>query len=423
MINLCSIDHLIILIITNLDVHRSNEVNYPKFAENILISRLYSIINPFPNKGEYIMIEICFITETYGGIAIYTDHLSENLRQNIDYDVKTLSIHYDQDCNDLIKHGNPSDSMNIIPIKSYEQIRDVLGDKILKSTADVIHFQHEFNIFRSNHYFLELLDNINYYSEKIILVTLHSVYTDSKKIQFYQKCSKLSDLIIVHQENAKEILLNNDIHQDKIAVIPHGTPEITHFKYPRGFFMSQKIKIIFSGFIAESKSFEKALLSLISYEGFEIVVAGMIKDPKVSMRLFALKNQSKADLHIIPKFLKWEELAPMIYEANYMILPYNQSYYSASGMLHLGISLNTITLVSSCPKFTELTKRVPECEVFDGNYKEAIINIEKLKMQDCILDKLMEFAEETSWDKIAEMTSYAFDLLIKKSDDGLVTRI
>ncbi|MHA2168471.1 MAG: glycosyltransferase [Candidatus Kariarchaeaceae archaeon] len=369
------------------------------------------------------MIKICFITETYGGIARYTDHLSENLRQSIDYDVKILSINYDQDFSDLIQHEKSSNSLKYIPIKSHEQIRDVLGNKILKSTSDIIHIQHEFNIFRSNHYFLELLENINYYSEKIIIVTLHSVYTDRKRIQFYQKCSKLCDLIVVHQENAKIFLLNNGIYQDKIAVIPHGTPEITRFKYPCGFFMSQKIKIIFSGFITKTKSYCEALLSLISYEGFEIIVAGMVKDEEVRKRLFALKNQSKADLHIIPRFLEEEELVSMIYEANYLILPYNQSYYSTSGMLHLGISLNTITLVSSSPKFSELVERVPECEVPDGNYKEAINNIENLKMQESILDKLAEFAEETSWDKIAKMTSYTFDFLIKRSNNGLIRKI
>ena len=115
------------------------------------------------------MIEIYFITESYGGIAIYTDNLSENLQQNIDYDVKTLSFHYNQEFSDLIKHSKPSKNMTVIQLNSYEQIRDVLGNKILKSTADIIHFQHEFNIFRSNYYFLELLDNLNYYSEKIII--------------------------------------------------------------------------------------------------------------------------------------------------------------------------------------------------------------------------------------------------------------
>ncbi|MHA2031808.1 MAG: glycosyltransferase [Candidatus Kariarchaeaceae archaeon] len=369
------------------------------------------------------MIEICFITEAYGGIAIYTDHLSENLQENIDYDVKTLSINYDQDFNDLVKHDRLSSNVNFIPIKSYEQIRDVLGEKILKTSADIIHFQHEFNIFRSNRYFLGLLDNINYYSEKIILVTLHSVFTDIKKIQFYQQCSKLSDLIIVHQENAKQFLLSNGIYQDKIAVIPHGTPEITHFMHPSGFFMTQKIKIILAGFIIESKSFDKALASLISYEGFEIIVAGMIKDKEVGKKLFELKNQSKADLHIFPRFVEEEELFSMIYEADYLILPYNQNYYSASGVLHLGISLKTITLVSSSPKFAELTERVPECEVLDGNYKEAIINIEKQKIQETILDKLLEFAEETSWDKIAQITSDAFKFLIRRNDNGLVRRI
>ncbi|MHA2029902.1 MAG: glycosyltransferase [Candidatus Kariarchaeaceae archaeon] len=368
------------------------------------------------------MIKICHITEAFGGIATYTNFLSDNL-QRINYNVETLSINYDQEFCDLIKQESTSKGKNIISIKSYPQIRDILINKIIASNADIIHFQHEFNIFRSNRHFLELLDLINNYTKKIVLITLHSVFTDCERIQFYEKCSKMCDSIIVHQENAKQFLVNYDINPNKIVVIPHGTPDITQHDSSLRFFKSNKIKIIFSGFITETKSFDKALASLISYPGFEIIVAGMVRNEESLAKIRKLKNKSRADLRIIPRFLRAEELVSMIREANYMILPYDQSYYSSSGMLHLGVGLNTITLVSSSPKFKELTERVPECEVRGGNYKQAILNIERQNLRDSILSKLFDFAEGTSWDKTVKMTGKIYDFLLKKGENILSAEI
>jgi hypothetical protein len=341
----------------------------------------------------------------------------------MDSDVKTISINYDQDFRDLIEQDKPINNMNFVSINSYDQIRDVLGNKILQSTANIVHIQHEFNIFRSNQYYIELLKRLKRYSKKIILMTLHSVFTDHGRIRFYQKCSKLCDCLIVHQENAKQFLVDIGIFPHKIAVIPHGTPKIHNINYARRFFKSHKIKIIFSGFITETKSYEKALLNLISFPGFEIIVAGMAKDKEVIKRLLALKYKSQANLRIIPRFLEEKEQQSMINEADYLILPYDQNYYSASGMLHLGVGLNTITLVSSSPKFTELIERVPECEVVDGDYKQTILNIEKQKMQEEILDMLVEFAEETSWVRVAKMTSNLYDYLIRRSTYGLISKV
>ncbi len=357
------------------------------------------------------MIEVCLITETFGGIATYTNYLSENLQMKEKYDVDTLTINYNYERQYKTDHVITSNTNHMISIKSYEQIANVIGNAVINSTDDIIHFQHEFNIFRSNRYFLELLANIKNNSNKKIILTLHSVFTDAKRIRFFRNCSELIDRFIVHQENAKQFLTDIGVNRNKIIVIPHGTPKLNKNHNSSGFFKSDKIKIIFSGFLTETKSIEQALLSLISCPKFEIIVAGMVKDEGVLRRIKTLKEKSKAILRIIPRFLSKEEHQTVIKDADYLILPYNQNYYSASGMLHLGISLGTITLVSSSPKFEELVKRVPECEVKDGNYKQTILDIEQLNIQKEILKKELKFAEETSWVKVAKMTGKVYDYL------------
>lgn len=368
------------------------------------------------------MKEICFLTEAFGGIATYTDYLSENLKQLKTYDLTTLSLTYDHNVISFEKQGIKS-RKKIFHIDAYDEISNELGDEIIHSTADILHFQHEFNIFRSNYYFLELLKRIKSNTDKIIILTFHSIFTSSLKCQFYLKCAAVCDCMVVHQENAKQFFVKIGIEPKNIVVIPHGTRQRTRYNISHKFYSQNKIKVLLSGFITPTKSFDRGLLSLISYPGFEIVVAGLVKDKETLKKIQVLEHRSLADLHIIPRFLKEEELLSLLYDADYLVLPYNQKYYSSSGMLHLGISADLIPIMSTSPKFKELTERIPLCEVHDGNYKRAILKIEKFKLKKLIINKLIEFAEETSWKNIAKITQKQYDILIMKDEFELLPEI
>lgn len=368
------------------------------------------------------MKEICFLTEAFGGIATYTDYLFENLRQLETYDLTMLSLTYDHIFTGFEKQGTKSQK-KIFHINSYDEISNELGDEIIYSTADILHFQHEFNIFRSNFYFLELLDRIKYTTNKIIIVTFHTIFTSPLKCQFYLNCAAVSDCMIVHQKNAKQFLVKIGIEPEKIVVIPHGTSQRIHYNISHKFYGKNKIKILLSGFITPAKSFDQGLLSLISHPGFEIVVAGLVKDEETLKKIQVLEHRSLADLHIIPRFLEEEELLSLLYDADYLVLPYNQKYYSSSGMLHLGISADLIPIMSSSPKFEELTQRLPMCEVHDGNYKGVILEIEKHNLKKRIIKILIEFAEETSWQNIALITQKQYDSLIMKAKLEVLSEI
>jgi glycosyltransferase involved in cell wall biosynthesis len=210
---------------------------------------------------------------------------------------------------------------------------------------------------------------------------------------------------IVHQENAKNFLISKGMDPSKIIIIQHGSPIIKPTSYKMHFFKRDTFKIAMVGFLKKTKAFGKVLSSLITKEDLEIIVAGMVKDYEVIRQIEQLKQKAKATLTVIPRFLTDQELIALMGSADCIILPYEQDYFSSSGILHLAAGMKKIVLVSSSPKFRELTKKIPFCNVKSGNYLkhiEVLQNSPEIVTQ--LRQKIASFARDTSWPIIAKKT-------------------
>jgi glycosyltransferase involved in cell wall biosynthesis len=195
---------------------------------------------------------------------------------------------------------------------------------------------------------------------------------------------------IVHQENAKNFLISKGMDPSKIIIIQHGSPIIKPTSYKMHFFKRDTFKIAMVGFLKKTKAFGKVLSSLITKEDLEIIVAGMVKDYEVIRQIEQLKQKAKATLTVIPRFLKDQELIALM---------------GSAGILHLAAGMKKIVLVSSSPKFRELTKKIPFCNVKSGNYLkhiEVLQNSPEIVTQ--LRQKIASFARDTSWPIIAKKT-------------------
>ncbi|MFW9853927.1 MAG: glycosyltransferase [Candidatus Thorarchaeota archaeon] len=359
-------------------------------------------------------MRILLISEAFGGIATYSEQLTREFNKTQGIETTTVWLfNHQKDQGENIRKLIPQ-ARTILSLRSPKKFKDPLMQVISQDSSDIIHFQHDISIFPSRDNFLALLREIRSQTRKKTVITLHSVYTEPSFLELLRDVLLLSDAYIVHQENAKDFLLSKGMDPEKIFVIPHGSTRTESKPKRMCFFEGKSFKIAMVGFLKKTKGFEEALSSIITKKDLEIVIAGMIKDIELVRHITELRGKANATMTIIPRFLTDQELIALITEADCIILPYNQNYFSASGILHLAIGLGKIVLVSSSPKFKELTERIPFCNVKNGNYLKHIEVLQTSpEMKNQLSQKLALFAKDTSWSLVARKTIRLYQKVLR----------
>ncbi|OLS26698.1 MAG: hypothetical protein HeimC3_08000 [Candidatus Heimdallarchaeota archaeon LC_3] len=352
-------------------------------------------------------IDVCFISEAVGGISVYTDYLMKALANN--FSITPFGIWLTSSPDEIVPkiENFPSFRKFILEIPSLDQSKDKLINFIENLPCQIVHIQWERSFFPSNEIFLDFLIHINKSTSKKIIVTFHSIYLDPIFIKMVRKCAEFIDTIIVHQENAKYFLVSHGLDPKKIITIPHGTPSINSAPKKNRFFKTNLFKILMVGILKKNKGFDKALSSLKSDKTLEIIVSGWLRDQNESefvQELCSIQDKSSATISILPQYLKLEDLIALITEADCIVLPYEQDYYSSSGILHLVASLHKPMLVSASPKFKELVEIAPFSMVDDNNYLTHIKELQGVQFKMEFTKKIIKFAEKTSWNVTARKT-------------------
>ncbi|MHA2237456.1 MAG: glycosyltransferase [Candidatus Hodarchaeales archaeon] len=355
------------------------------------------------------------ITEAFGGIATYTDFLVQGLHR-IKL-IKTRLLHlfnpqYYQ--KEKLRKFIPL-SRKVMDLPSSYNFKDPLMRIIRQDPSEIIHFQYNMSIFPSGDYFLKLLGDIRKETSKKIVITIHSLYTDPPFIKMIHDCLIFTDACIVHQKNAKNFLISKGMEPSNIFVIPHGSIIIKPVSDKTRFFKTNLFKITMVGFLKKTKVFEQALSSIITKSDLEIIVAGMVQENEALHQITRLQQKAKASLTIIPRYLTERELFALIADADCVILPYKQDYFSSSGILHLAVGMKKIVLVSSSPKFRELAKEIPFCNVKNGNYLKHIEVLQNSPETVIHLkEKIASFARNTSWPIVAKKTFRLYKSVLDK---------
>ncbi len=235
---------------------------------------------------------------------------------------------------------------------------------------DVVHVQHEESIFGNR----ACLPFFRALRERGIrsVVTLHTLHDSWRLSGFHRELARACDVLVVHQRSGMaSVLAKHGVPVEQVQVIAHGTPM---FDLPPALHARAALDLpadapiaLFFGFIHYGKgthvaveAFERARLGDARF-----VIAGRMRTNNVIDRVYAAWLRRKmargiAEGRIIfrPGFVPVEHKPLYFAAANVIVLPHDQSYGSASGVLHEAIAARRPILCTRGKKFAEVVEAV-----------------------------------------------------------------
>lgn len=351
------------------------------------------------------------------GIATYTDYLVHGIREvNPTLDIRIVAE----------KGASPINKEKFEVIPCWHRNDDYVEAMITHTKdADVVHIQHEYNIYKFDDRLPLVLKKLANRTKKVI--TIHCVRPRqfSKRgpvdENYAKRIAQLADEVIVHIEPQKSILTRLGIPPEKIWVIPHGT-ELSdinkdvareQLKLPK----DDKLLLMF-GFVKPHKCAHIAIEALSEIakkvKNVYLFIAGGLaptasKEERdyvefVNKRIEELNLRDKV---IFPNRFFPNDDVPYLFGASDIVLfPYYEEDRSASGSLHLAIGAKKPIIASRIPKFEELRNICDELLVPPYSSaqiaKIAIRLFEDKEFEHFVLEKTQQYRSKTSWQEIAK---------------------
>jgi len=223
---------------------------------------------------------------------------------------------------------------------------------INQSSADVVMLEHEFGLCGGHEgdYIVPFLESI----KKPLVVTCHTVIDDPDSD--YGKVLKrivavAGAVVVMMQESADKLVSRYGVSKSKIAVIPHGTPDLPYgaeSKYESKF----KNRIIFGNInlISEVKGIEYSLeataelvkdfpniLCLIVGQTHPVVLQHDGERYRKQLIRLVKKLQISQNVKFVNEYVSLEELIEWLKLLDYYVTPYLDPDQSASGALAYAI--------------------------------------------------------------------------------------
>lgn len=300
-----------------------------------------------------------------------------------------------------------------------------LARAIEELRPDVVHLQHEEAIFGQDGRVPSLLAQLRQRGIRTA-ITLHSVYDGYRGRSFHRQVATACDHIVVHQQRGMaSVLTEHGVGAQRIAVIAHGTPALVlpdrdaaraQLDLPK----DGPIALYF-GFIHRKKrvhvaarAFEAAASKL---GDAHLVIVGRMRESAVFDPLYAryleraLRPGVAAGRIIFrPGFVPAADKAAYYAAADLIVLPHNQAYGSASGVLHEAIAARRPFLCTHGKKFAEavdaFASQIPDAFIPPDDERgwergfEHMLGTAQPRAR--LASLLGEIAEQTSWPVAAQ---------------------
>ena len=197
-------------------------------------------------------MRVCYIS-TYPpiecGIATYTQYLSDAVKE-CRKEVVVIS-----------QVGAMGEKVFPIFSSGDSDISNKIFHLASKLTPDVVHIQHEFGLYGSEHG-IQIIDFI--LRCKIagvpVVTTLHTINENAERSEhiILENIIKNSSAIIVHEEFQKNVIIENFGFNDKIFVIAHGVRNCNHHPEAKELLHIEDNKVILlAGYFRPTKCFDK----------------------------------------------------------------------------------------------------------------------------------------------------------------------
>jgi glycosyltransferase involved in cell wall biosynthesis len=288
------------------------------------------------------------------------------------------------------------------------------------SHVNLVNIQHEFGLFGGEYgdYLNHFLDNI----QKPVVTTLHTVQPDfdSKAQTVLRDIAAKSASIVVIARLAIEILRNQDITYRKIAVIPHGCPDIP-------FVSSESVKASLGlkdrfvlssfGLISRGKGLEYAIRALPSVVNREPQIMYLIigeTHPEVRKtegesyrkRLMKLVEDSHLEQHVRfhNRFLSKRELIKYLQATDVYLTPYVSPNQISSGTLTYALGTGRAVISTPYLHAQEVLAngRGLFCKFKDANsIAECIERLLDEKLRKTMQRKAYKYSRRFVWSRVA----------------------
>jgi len=306
---------------------------------------------------------------------------------------------------------NPACEDGVIPCfdAENESSYDGIVNEAISQGNQIIHFQHEFGIFRNDDAFIGILKFLRQCGFKVI-TTYHTVPVSKAQ----DKIFNASDLNIVHTEMAAYRLYSAGINN--VTVIQHGTeaPILLNKNECREFAKQYinledgDLLVTSVGFISQNK---------MQLETLKAIKIAREKNTKIKFLMIGSTGRRSYDIDYLPgllelqddgirvvsKFVSHEDMAKIMTASDFGVYNYVQTEYSVSGMAHFVLSYGVPTVSSLSRILEELT---PDTSLKSAGIEHMASLIWELAQDEDLRTQLSRNATakgmSTRWDKIAQ---------------------
>ncbi|AWB44590.1 glycosyl transferase family 1 [Paenibacillus sp. CAA11] len=354
------------------------------------------------------------------GIATYTHHLRQSICA-----AKSWKGH------DTVYAIKPSSSVQQDPAsliheldKEDQSAYKKLAQRLNRSEVSVVSLQHEFGIFggEAGEYIIDFVEHLN----KPLAVTFHTVFENPEEPyrRIQQRIAEQSDMILVMNRLAAGYL-HRSLHvpQEKIYIVPHGTPEPSKGKreLTRSKMGWEERKVVMSfGLLSRGKGLETVLQALprVVEQVPEVLYAIVGQThPEVRKRegeayreeLMRMIHELKLDNHVtmIDRYVEEDELVGLLSACDLYVTPYPGMQQITSGTLAYAVGLGRPVLSTPYAYAKDLLETLPELLIpyedkmlWSRQMADILANSNKLEQLE---RKMMQIGSPMHWSKVGEL--------------------
>ena len=283
----------------------------------------------------------------------------------------------------------------------------------------IVHVQHEEAIF-GNRRLVGFLRALRLRGIRSV-VTLHTVHESRRMAGFHRDVASVCDRVVAHQRSGMAAVLEeHGVAADQIELIAHGTPEL---QLPDRAAARNALELpadvpiaLFFGFIHYGKALHVAVNAFErAYDRLgdaRFVIAGRVRNNHVldSVYIAWLRQRMSAGvaagrLIFRPGFVPAEHKASYFGAADVIVLPHDQAYGSASGVLHEAIAARRPILCTHGKKFAEAFEafgiEMPEMfpppgdlDAWEQGFERLLLDDERRERASTLIAGMVE---RTSW--------------------------
>jgi len=326
-------------------------------------------------------------------------------------------------------------AVRIVPVGKKKGLFDLIRNGKMMNNADVALIQHQFPFFAHSFLIRSFVHCVFFLRQIKIpkVLTMHEVVPLGDQLgrfsflRLYQTIFASVDLITVHTEKHREIVLEMGIQADKVMLMPHPIPEVTppldakqHYKTLLGLEGKQVLTVF--GFFNSRKGYELVLDAIQDLDDCVFLIAGGPfpgdKSGYAERLINTIKEMNLEQRVKILGYLPESQIPAVMGATDIVLAPFRDM--PGSGSLSLGVAYGKAIIGSDIEQMKELQTRGIGAELFQidkrGDLREKIVALTGDARRQAELEQLSKsYADTYSYSNTAVRLEKRCAALILKS--------